>query len=173
MPSALGQASGAFAQLNLHSSTWDILLLGFLLAVSAVYTILFVTRGKIIPMLLATYMAFVLLKYAPFPAVRDFPSDVLAFVLVFLLILFILSRVILQSPVGSETFGVVSSFVLALAQTGFLVAVLLTLLPPEIVRQFSQLAQLVFIGEAALFYWALAPVLLLLFIGRIANREVG
>ncbi len=162
--------------------SWDLLILLFLGAGSVLYAHLFVNRGKIMPVLVSTYMAFVLVNFAPFLgpnlAVKLGFSELyllrlLAFAVTFLVVLYVLSRVLLQAPVGSETFGVLPSFLLALTQIGFLAAVLISYLPEETTEQFSDFLQRLFVGTEALFYWAAASVILLLILGRKANREIG
>lgn len=178
-----GEIQNLFGQLDfIWISSWDLLILLFFVLISIGYTFLFVTRGRVVPLLVATYMAFVLVEFAPF-LTRElgerfglnelFELRLLAFAIIFLVILFVLSRVILQSPVGAETFGVLASFILSLAQTGFLIAVIVSYLPPEITREFSQITTQVFVGNTVLFYWAVAPVVLLLLLGHKANQDVG
>lgn len=162
-------------------SDWDLLIFGFLIAVTIAYAVLFVGRGKVVPILVSTYMAFLLVQFAPFLSadlaqkfnLELYELRILAFAAIFLLVLYILSRVIFQSPVGAETFGILPSFLLSLAQTGFLIAIVVSFLPPPITQQFSELVAKVFLGTDLLFYWAAAPVILLLLIGRKANRKVG
>lgn len=182
MEDITAKTSSFFSQWNLSLGSWDFLILFFLVLVTIAYTFLFVTRGKLLPVLVSTYMALVLVEFAPFlnldlakrfGLAELFTLKLLAFGMVFLLVMFLLSRVILQSPVGAETFGVLSSAVFALSQTGFLLAVIISFLPGEITGQFSALARTVFVGRDVLFYWAAAPVVLLLALGRKANREVG
>ncbi len=154
-------------------SPWDFLIFGFLILVSLAYTVFFVSRGKLLPVLVATYMSFVLVEFAPFLTTPKAEFKLAAFAGAFLVILFVLSRVILQSPVGAETFGLIASFLLSLAQTGFLTAVIVSHLPPEITREFSTLTSRIFVGKTVLFYWAAAPIILLLLLGHKANQEVG
>lgn len=162
--------------------SWDLLILVFLVLVSIGYTVLFVTRGKLLPLLVSTYMSFVLVEFAPFLGVSigksfglaaPFEMKLIVFAVIFFAVLYVLSRVIFQSPVGAETFGILPSFVLSVAQTGFLLAVLISFLPREITQEFSNLTRVLFVGGNALFYWAVAPVVLLLILGRKANQDVG
>jgi hypothetical protein len=171
---------GNFLYLGLGSG--DLLILLFLLIATIVYTLLFVTRGKLIPMLVGTYMAWVLVQYAPFLSLalaqrfgfqEIYTFKLLVFSILFVLIFWVLSRVIFQSPVGSETFGIIPSIFLALSQSGFLTAVIVSFLPHQVTRHFAVVTNQLFAGANALFYWALAPVALLLILGRKANQEVG
>lgn len=169
------------ASYNVTITSWDFLVFVFLGAGSVIYMFFFVNRGKVVSVLLATYVAFWLTQFLPI-LTRDYAARfnlelfelrLVAFAAIFLLVIFILSRVILQSPVGIETFGILGSFVLALAQVGFLTAVLVSFLPEQITLEFSDLVARLFVSSNALFYWALAPIISLLFLGRKANREVG
>ena len=153
--------------------SWDFLVLCFVAGVTLGYAFLYVGRGKVVPLLVAAALSFLLVDYAPVSALADFPARLIGFVAMFFVILFILSRVILQSPVGSETFGRLASLLLALSQTGFLVSILTSLLPDEVLDQFSNFVTAVFVGGDVIFYWAAAAVLLLLLVGKRANDEVG
>lgn len=171
-----------FSSLRLNFSSWDFLILLFLVVVSVVYAMFFVSRGRIVPILISSYMAFLLVYFAPFLTAelasslgleKLFLLKILAFAAAFLLILFILSHVILQSPVGAETFGILSSLVLAFAQVGFLLAAFISFLPKEITRDFSPFIRQIFIGSDQFFYWAVAPIVLLLVIAWKVNKRVG
>lgn len=168
---------------NYHVSvaSWSFIIFAFWGVGSLVYAFFFVSRGKVVPVLLGTYVAFWLTQFLPI-LTRDlagrfnlelFELQLLAFAVIFLLVIFVLSRVILQSPVGAETFGVAGSLLLAVAQVGFLTAVLASFLPTAVTEEFSPLAARLFLQHDTLFYWALAPIVSLLFLGRKANREVG
>ncbi|KKW29818.1 MAG: hypothetical protein A3K06_02920 [Candidatus Doudnabacteria bacterium RIFCSPHIGHO2_01_52_17] len=153
--------------------SWDFLVLAFFVSAAIGYAFLYVARGKVMPLLVAAALSFLLVDFAPVSALGDFPARLIGFAAVFFLILFILSRVIMQSPVGSETFGRIASLLLALSQTGFLVSILISLLPDETLNQFSNFVTTVFVGGNVIFYWAAASVLLLLLVGKRANDEVG
>ncbi len=168
--------------IDLSLDSWDLLILFFLGLGSILYAYFFVNRGKIMPILVSTYTAFVLVNFAPFldpnlATKLGFPElyllRLVAFALTFLVVLYILSRVLFQAPVGAETFGVFPSFLLALIQMGFLISVLVSYLPAEITNDFSEFVARLFVGTSALFYWAAASVFLLLIFGRKANKEVG
>lgn len=167
---------------KLSVTSWDLLIFGFLLGVTIFYTFIFVSRGRVVPILVATYMAFVLVRFAPFLTKslaenvglsQLFVLKLIVFAAVFLVLLYVLSRAILQSPVGAETFGIWASFAAALSQVGFLLAVLISFLPITITREFSAFSKLIFIGDNQFFFWALAPIILLLILGRKANREIS
>jgi len=160
--------------------TWDIwFLIGFAV-LAVIYAFLFVSRGRVVPVLVSTYLSYVLVKATPFFDTgfaksvglhEIFTLNLLAFGIVFVLLFFVLSRVIFLSPVGSETFGIVSSIVLAIIQIGFLAAVLGSFLPKEISGEFSSQLRQVFLGVHAFFYWAAASVGFLLYVGFKTNRR--
>jgi hypothetical protein len=151
-------------------SIWDLAIFGVLIAGSLVYAFL-VGHGRLIAVLVATYMSFVLIQAVPFFSPEEFEFRLGAFVIVFFLILFMLMPVVFESPVGVETFGILLSLVLALAQTGFFAAVLVSFLPEEITARLSSITQTLFVGDTAFFVWALIPVVILLLVGRKINQE--
>lgn len=172
----------SFSDLRINFSSWDFLIFAFLAGVSVAYAFLFVSRGRIVPILVSTYMAFLLVSNAPFLTKnlalsvgisQLFVLKIGGFAIAFAIILYSLSRVIFQSPVGSETFGILGSLALAISQVGFLLAVFISFLPKEITRQFSDLTRQIFLGSDQFFYWAAAPIVILLILGRKINREVG
>lgn len=185
MPQDLPLISGIidfFNTVDVSISSWDFLIWTFFGFASVVYAILFVSRGRIVPILLSTYIAFFLVEFNPFLTLQlgqrfglDEAHEVrlAAFALAFLVSLLVLWRVVLQSPVGAETFGMIAAFLLAVSQVGFLIAVVISFLPPNIIRNFSELSFEVFLGGNKFFYWTAAPVVFLLLFGRKANREVG
>lgn len=137
-----------------------------------VYTIFFVNRGRVVPVLFAAALAYVLAEVQPYSAGSSGEVILWFFIIAFFLIFFLLSRVVLQSPVGVETFGLFFSGVLAISQIGFLFAALGSFLPVVLREQLSSLSQSVFLQKNALFYWAAAAVLLLLFSSRRANELI-
>ena len=148
----------------------DLTVLAVLVLGSFVYTFM-VSRGKLLAILVSTYMAYVLVQFAPF-----LDSDIvkiIVFSVVFLLVLLILSNVIFQTPIGSETLGLPLAFVFSVLQVGFLISVFFSFLPPEILETFSPLLQTMFASQMALFVWATAPVLFLIYVGYKINRRIN
>ena len=154
-------------------SSWDFLILTFFISAACGYAFLYVARGKVMPMLVASSLSLLLVDSAPISALEEFPARLIGFAAIFLLILFIFSRVIMQSPVGSETFGRIASLFLSFSQTGFLISILTSLLPDPILNQLSNFVTTAFVEGNVIFYWAAASVLLLLLVGKRANDEVG
>lgn len=173
---------GRQAAAGIHSlSAWDIWFLLIAAAAAVIYAFLFVSRGRVVPVLVSTYLSYVLVKAAPFLDMKFakavnlhevYALNLLAFGIVFVLLFFVLSRVIFLSPVGSETFGIISSLILAVIQIGFLAAALGSFLPAAVGREFSLPVRQVFLGTAAFFYWAAASVGFLLYVGFKTNRRV-
>lgn len=162
-------------------SSWDIWFLVICASVAVIYAFLFVSRGRVVPVLVSTYLSYVLVKAAPFFDAKFAVSlglhevytlNLLAFGIIFVLLFFVLSRVIFLSPVGSETFGFITSMLLSLIQVGFLAAVAGSFLPSGVTNQFSSQIRDVFLGKQAFFYWAAASVGFLLYVGFKTNRRV-
>lgn len=170
------------ADLGISSlGSWDVWLFVLLAAAAVVYSFLFVSRGRVVPVLVSTFLSYVLVKSAPFLDMvlaksvgldEIYKLNLTAFAVVFILLFLVLSRVILLSPVGSETFGIISSVVVAVIQMGLLAAVLGSFLPAEIAARFSPEVRQVFTGAESFFYWAAASVVSLLYVGFKSNRRI-
>lgn len=168
--------------IDLSIGSWDFLLLLFLAAATISYTFLFVVRGKLVSVLMTTLTAYLLVEFAPFldsalgarfSFAELWQMRLAVFGTVFLLLFYILSRVILQSPVGAETFGVFPGVLVALTQIGFLLSIIVSYFPVTITSEFSGSIEKLFVSNTALFYWGFAAIILLLFVGNKANRKVG
>lgn len=185
MSAAGNSVTGAINNLfnvNLAISSWDFLIWIFFGIFAFFYGLLFVSRGKLIPIFVSTFVSLVLVQLAPFldlnfgqrfGLTEIYQVKLAAFAVLFVLMLWVLSRVVFQSPVGAETFGMIGSFLMAISQVGFLTAVIVSFLPSKITQSFSELTARIFQGADPLFYWALASVVLLLIFARKANKEVG
>lgn len=158
----------------------DLIVLAVLVLGSLLYTFM-VSRGKLLSILVSTYMAYVLVQFTPFlDGLADivgfsdpFVLQIILFGVVFLLILLILSNVIFQTPIGAETLGLAVAFLFSFLQVGFLIAVFFSFLPPEILETFSPLLQILFINDTSLFLWAATPVVFLIYLGRRVNRRIN
>lgn len=168
--------------LNATITSWDFILWVSFALVAFFYGLLFVSRGRLLPIFVSTFVSLALTQLAPFldlalgqrfGLTEIYQVKLLAFGVIFVLMLLVLSRVVFQSPVGAETFGMIGAFILAVTQVGLLLAVVVSFLPDTITRQFSNLTEKVFLAGDAVFYWAAAAVFFLLIFARKANREVG
>lgn len=183
--SALAEVNNWFSKItgaSLAITSWDFLIWAFFGFAAFGCALFFVSRGKLVAIFASTFVSLVLVQLANFldlnlgarvGLTEIYQVKLAAFALVFVLMIFFLSRVVFQSPVGAETFGMIGSFLMAISQIGFLIAVLLSFLPGAITREFSPLTTEIFLGAEVLFYWALASVVLLLVFARKANKEVG
>ena len=156
----------------------DIVVLAVLVLGSFLYTFM-LSRGKLLAILISTYMAFVLAHFAPFLngpggifGLDFYILRIIVFVAVFLAVLFLLSNIIFQTPVGAETLGWFFVFWLSFLQVGFLLAVFFSFLPEEIIQTFSKFLQNIFASPNALFIWAFLPVVFLAYIGFRINKNM-
>ncbi|MDP3741188.1 MAG: hypothetical protein Q8R08_02570 [bacterium] len=183
--SVLAEINNMFSKItgaSLAITSWDFFVWIFFALVAFFYALLFVSRGKLIAIFVSTFVSFVLVQLAPFldlalgsrlGLTEIYQVKLAAFGMVFIVMLWVLSRVVFQSPVGAETFGMIGAFLMGISQVGFLTAVLLSFLPASITRSFSEWTAKIFLGADVFFYWALASVVLLLVFARKANKEVG
>jgi hypothetical protein len=162
--------SNFLSSLGFSLTPFDLAVLAGLIGVAIFYTIFFVNRGRLVPLLFSSTLAFLVTEFAQFLPKGSWSYQFWSFVGVFIVIFLFLSRIILQSPVGVETFGIILCFLLAFSQVGFGLSILSFFLPYEIIKNFSALLQKIFVGNDALFYWGTASVLLLLILSRRANR---
>lgn len=160
--------------INFQNPSWDAFIFFFWIIVSVIYSFS-AGRGKIISILVAVYMAELIILQAPFlsSAVGDqfglalYLARLITFLVLFAFFFMILSRFVFRTAVESRGIGSwVFSFVFAFLQVGFLISVILSFLPPEIKATFAPLVRFVFISDMAVFIWLLIPIAFLVFSGR-------
>jgi len=129
-------------------------------------------KGGALRNIIGIYMAIAVNNFLPFLnleiggfKVEDNPLiKVAIFIVIFLLISFMLSRSSLELlNSGRSTF--VNTLILSALASGLLLSTLSVMLPPDIRKELSGIAHLLFVNEIARFIWVLAPIIFTVLIG--------
>lgn len=158
------------AGLNFSNPTWDLFILIFFVVVAILYG-LSLGRDRIIVILVSIYMALAVVGNAPF--LKDFSASVAineafafkvtAFVGIFLVTFFLLSRSGLMKILGaSANRGSWWQVILfSFLHVGLLISITLSFLPPEIASHLAPITRTIFVSEVGRFAWIIAPILVM------------
>ncbi|MBI4280860.1 hypothetical protein HY628_01525 [Candidatus Uhrbacteria bacterium] len=158
------------ANINFSNPTWDLFIMVFFVVAAVVYG-LSLGRDRTIVLLVSIYMALAVVANAPFLKTfttsitinEMFAFRVTAFVGIFLVTFFLLSRSGLMKTLGGG--GGMGSWwqvmLFSVLQVGLLVSVTLSFLPPEISGELAPITRTLFISELAKFGWITAPILVM------------
>ncbi len=161
----------AFIQsLNFSNPTWDLFILLFFVVVAILYG-LSLGRDRILVILVSIYMALAVVANAPFlqkfttsiTINEAFAFKVSAFVAIFLLTFFLISRSGLMKTLGAS--GSRGSWwqviLFSFLHVGLLISVTLSFLPGEVADRLAPITKTIFLGEAGRFVWIVAPILVM------------
>jgi hypothetical protein len=167
--------------INLNGAGTDAFIFLFWAVASIVYSF-FAGRGKIISILVAVYMAELIVIQAPFLSnsiaerlgVVGYLAQLIAFLAAFCFLFVVLSRFVFRTAMDQRgLFSWVYGLMFAVLQVGFLISVVLSFLPPEMKQSFAPIVKLIFISEFARFLWLLLPIAFLVVIGKyITSRRI-
>jgi hypothetical protein len=160
---------------NWHSPSWDLFILLFWLVASVLFAFA-AGRGRMLLILVSTYMAQLLVIKAPFLAnlVSDKVSvasgtfaQLGAFVILFLIFFIFLGRYAFRSTMdGRQILALPFTLVFTVLQVGLLINIIISYLPDYIQNSFSPLISFLFLHPNAGFIWLLLPIVFLIIIGR-------
>ena len=160
---------------NWHSPSWDLFILLFWVVASVLFAFS-AGRGRMLTILVSTYMAELLVIKAPF--FSDLVSQKLnvntsslaglaAFVVLFLVFFIFLNRYAFRTSVdGRQIYTLPFALVFSILQVGLLINVIIAYLPEHVQNSLSPLIQFVFLHQNAGFIWLLLPVVFLILTGR-------
>lgn len=160
---------------NWHSPSWDLFILLFWVVASVLFAFA-AGRGRMLTILISTYMSQLLVIKAPF--FSNLVADKLnvgaaslsqlgAFVILFLVFFVFLNRYAFRTSVdGRQIYTLPFALVFSVLQVGLLINVIMAYLPEHVQNSFSPLIQFVFLHPNASFIWLLLPVIFLIFTGR-------
>jgi hypothetical protein len=166
---------------NWHSPSWDLFILAFWLVASVLFAFA-AGRGRMLLILVCTYMAQLLVIKAPF--LSQVAADKLniasstipqltAFVVLFLLFFIFLGRYAFRSTAdGRQILALPFTLAFTILQVGLLVNIILNYLPDHVQNSFSPLIQFLFLHPNAGFIWLLAPIIFLVIIGRFVSDQL-
>lgn len=159
------------ASINIAQPSWDLFIVIFALVSAFIYG-LSLGRDRIVVVLVAIYMAIVVVGAVPYletvnPAQFGLPNQAVFQIVLFLLtfvVIFILlgqsalMRTIAASEAPGRWWQVI---VFSLLHVGLMLSVVLSFLPGEAQTQLAPLTRQLFIGREIQFYWIVAPILAL------------
>jgi hypothetical protein len=162
---------------NWHSPSWDLFILLFWIVASVLFAFS-AGRGRMLTILVSTYMAQLLVIKAPFfsklvgerlhvAAGTASLSQLGAFVILFLVFFIFLNRYAFKTSVdGRQIYTLPFALVFSILQVGLLINVIMSYIPDYIQNSLSPLIQFLFLSPNAGFIWLLLPVVFLIFTGR-------
>lgn len=166
---------------NWHSPSWDLFILLFWIVASVLFAFS-AGRGRMLTILVSTYMAQLLVIQAPFfsEAVSgkfDIGTTTLAqlatFSILFLVFFVFLSRYAFRSSVdGRQIIALPFVLVFTFLQVGLLINIVVNYLPDHIQNSLSPLIQFAFLHPNAGFIWLLLPVVFLIIVGRFLGDQI-
>jgi hypothetical protein len=160
------------------SLSWDLLILIGALVGVLLYGMM-AGKNRLIGLILATYFSWAIAANIPWATITDFigskkaPSEtteVFLFLAFIVAIIFLAPRSLLGSVLrvgksarGGSWFQIILFGVL---EVGLLGAIILSILPAKSILALNPLIVQIFSGEIMRFVWFLAPILIMLFLGR-------
>jgi hypothetical protein len=160
---------------NWHSPSWDLFILLFWLVASVIYAFSS-GRGRILSILVSTYMSQLLVREMPFlgqvagdrlHVATGTLQQLAAFVVLFVVLFFFLGRYAFKSSVDGKHFsGILFVLVFSFLQVGLLINIVLHYLPDYVQNAFSPMITFLFLHPYSNFIWLLLPVVFLIALGR-------
>ncbi|MBI3115652.1 MAG: hypothetical protein HYZ09_04150 [Candidatus Kerfeldbacteria bacterium] len=168
MPEAAETAQTFVANVNWAQPTWDLFIILFFVIAGFLYG-LSLGRDRIVVILVSIYMSLAVVNTAPFIGQGSaqvgiesfFVLKVSAFLILFILLFFLISRsALLATIASSDSRGAWWQVLLfSFLHVGLLTAITLSFLPPSSVESLAPMTQTLFSGDTALFLWIVAPII--------------
>jgi hypothetical protein len=165
---------------NWHSPSWDLFILLFWIVGSVLFAFA-AGRGRMLTVLVSTYMSELLIIKAPFfTAIAGKHlgesggtfAELAAFVVLFLIFFIFLGRYAFKSSIdGRQIISLPFVLVFTFLQVGLLINIILGYLPDTIKNGFSPLIQFLFLQANMTFIWLVAPVIFLIIVGRFVSEQ--
>jgi hypothetical protein len=162
----LSNVATKVGQISWTSPSWDL----FLLAIFVAIVILFMfslSREKIFNTLISSYIALAAMK--SFDGLIKIWSlgwlwQILIFLIFFVIISALVSR--LSIGAGSGLANLLQVFYFSILQTGFLMTIIISFFPKEIISQLYPITKVAFVDNVAKNVWFFLPLLSLVFIRK-------
>lgn len=149
---------------NFQNPTWDTFLFAFFLIGAFLYG-LSLGRDRIIVILLSIYMSLAMVQALPAFVLhitlnQNFAFQLTAFITVFIVLFFFLSRSALTNIFGNRARrgGILEVVVFSVLHTGLLISIALSFFPADMLAKFSATTISIFTGDWPRFLWIAAPV---------------
>ncbi|HEX3099606.1 MAG TPA: hypothetical protein VHQ41_01390 [Patescibacteria group bacterium] len=178
----MGQIQLLIHTFNWHSPSWDLFILAFWLVASVLFAFA-AGRGRMLLILVCTYMAQLLVIKAPFLshlaadkfniAGSSSMAQLAAFAVLFLVFFVFLGRYAFRSTAdGRQILALPFTLIFTVLQVGLLINIVLSYLPDQIKNSFTPLIQFLFLHPNAGFIWLLAPIIFLILVGRFVSDQL-
>ncbi len=166
---------------NWHSPSWDLFILAFWLVASVLFAFA-AGRGRMLLILVCTYMAQLLVIKAPF--LSTIAADKLniasssipqlaTFAILFLIFFIFMGRYAFRSTAdGRQILALPFTLAFTVLQVGLLINIVISYLPDHVQNSFSPLIQFLFLHPNASFIWLLTPIVFLILIGRFVSDQL-
>jgi hypothetical protein len=166
--SLVGYTQAQFMSVNWATPTWDLFIVIFFIVTVFLYG-MSLGRDRIIVILVSIYMALAVVSNAPMIGRANpnadiqfgniFAFKVSAFLGLFILLFFLLSRSALMKTFGNMAAGRWwQVFVFSVFHVGLLVSITLSFLPSDAVGHLAPITRLLFATDIAKFIWIVAPI---------------
>ena len=165
---------------NWHSPSWDLFILLFWVVASVLFAFA-AGRGRMLTILVSTYMAQLLVIQAPFfsNALSDkfnigmaTIAQLISFAVLFLIFFIFLNRYAFRSAIeGRQILALPFVLVFTVLQVGLLINIVINYLPDHVQNSFSPLIEFLFLHPNAGFIWLLLPVVFLIISGRFLSDQ--
>jgi hypothetical protein len=160
----------SFLGIDWSTPTWDVIILLFFIFSVLVYSFT-LGRDRIVSILISTYLALAVTTNLPYmneltAAINKlgaFSFQVSAFLIVFALLFFFLSRSALVQGFSSLSGGWWQVIIFSLLQVGLLASIILSFLPDIATQHLSFFTKTVFLSDLGKFCWITLPILALVF----------
>lgn len=166
---------------NWYAPSWDLFILLFWVVASVLFAFA-AGRGRMLSILVSTYMAQLLVIQAPFfsDAVSNrfnigtaTIAQLAAFVILFLIFFIFLNRYAMRSSIERrQLLAMPFVLVFTIFQVGLFINIVLSYLPDYVQNNMSPLIQFLFLHPNAGFIWLLLPVVFLVLAGRFLGDQL-
>lgn len=170
---AISAAPPAVQQyINFQHPTWDTFLFVFFLIAAFLYGIS-LGRDRIIVILISIYMALAVVTAVPDFVLHvtfneNFAFQITAFISVFIVLFFLLSRSALLNTLGEGRHrgGIMEVIVFSFLHVGLLISIAMGFLPESFIHNFSTTTISIFTNEWSKFLWIIAPIVAMVVLGK-------
>lgn len=169
-------ASNTFGNIDWQHPSWD-LFLGIFFVVGALLYGVSLGKDRIIAILVSIYMALGIVETLPDFVLNikinaNFTLQVTAFVAVFVVLFFLLSRTAVLNSLNPNSQGSWWQVIIfSILHIGLLVSVTMSFLPTNLLSNFSELTRTIFTQEWARFGWVIAPIIAMIAFGKGDSAE--
>jgi len=166
--------------INWANPSWDLFIILFFVVAAFLYGIS-LGRNRIIVILVSIYIALAIVNTAPyldsFTAQVSYNNasifNVTVFVGLFIVLFFLLSRSALtRTIVSSDSPGRWwQSIIFSIFHVGLMLSILMSYLPGEMLNNISPSMRQLFISDPAKFTWLVAPIVVMVVLGKKKKKE--